>query len=197
MAASSFRADNSILTGSLTEVTSGTPFLNAGNNIEISTNASGQTTINNPLHPTFIENGLFQSADLSSGVVFIPTDDSNADGARSNIRLYLASTKIAIEKFKIRFNSFTSDGGTDNIAAGIYIGNNGNDTVSAVSLGGELVTINQTLSSNTVYTFDFTTVSEGNNIVEEDQIWSIGLSSTTNVNLNANIHFSILYRQEY
>jgi len=147
-----------------------------------------------------VENGLCQALSLSTTSVFLPTDDSVADGGRSNIRLYIATSKTIIEKLKLRFNSIVqgslgATGGTDDITAAIHVGDNGDVSVSASSLNSESVTINSTAPStfviDTVYTFDFSGVT---NTIEEDQIWSIGLTSSTGVNLDANVHFSIIYK---
>ena len=141
-----------------------------------------------------VENGLCQALLLSATPVFLPTDDSNSEGGRSNMRLYIATSKTIIEKLKLRFNSIIGDK-YDDITAVIHVGNNGDVSVSASSLNSESITIysdvNSTFVTDTVYTFDFSGIT---NTIEEDQIWSIGLTSSTGVNLDANVHFSIIYK---
>lgn len=76
--ASSFRTDNSILTGSLTEVSVGLPYLNPGQNIAITTAANGQITIAGTSGADIegVTAGTGLSGGGTSGTVTLTTNDN-------------------------------------------------------------------------------------------------------------------------
>jgi len=141
---------------------------------------------------TLIERGLFQNPTLSGAGSFFPPDDSINEGGANNLNFYLADSKIIVEKVKIRFNSYTAGGApVDNLTLSLHVGSNGDVTVSGTAQDTSSID-SASFATNTIHTFEFT----GNNIVEEDQIWTISIKSTTGIIMSStNVHFLIYYRR--
>lgn len=141
---------------------------------------------------TLIERVLFQNPTLSGNGSYFPPDDSTGEASNTpnNLSFYIAESRIIIDKVKIRFNTFTG-GPAGDITISLHKGNNGSVSVSGTP--STSATLTQTFSTDTIYSFIFP--NEGNNIVNEDQVWTLNIKSTTLDMPTANLHALIYYRR--